>query len=272
MELLYGASPIQAALSQCRRTVYGLYRQDQFMGDLPRTRFDDITQMAEAQDVPITPTSKRLLDSMARNNNHQGLVLKVGLMELPKLLCLGRFRQDDASYSAVLHGSTVELEPRRRFPLWVCLDRIQDERNLGSIIRSALFFGVDGILLSGKEACKPGPVASKASAGAMECANICRASQVGKVLDSSKANGWSIICATSASTTDASGAIRRATGLDGLANLSSPTLLVLGSEGDGVQRDILKRSDVNVCIPAKAEIPSYIDSLNVGVAAGVLLS
>ncbi|KAJ1964706.1 Ribose methyltransferase [Dipsacomyces acuminosporus] len=267
MELLFGISPIHAALAQGRRAIYGLYYQDQFMGDTRSIKFESVIKTAEALDIPLCPTSKRTLDSMVKSNNHQGLVLKAGQLEPPKLQKCGRFDKSTNTYSIVTHSSTVVLEPHRKLPLWLCLDRIQDQHNLGSIIRSALFFGVDAVILSGKEACSAGPLVSKVSTGAMECVNIYKTSRMCDVLDRSRSEGWAVVCATAAGSQP-----HRSTDLSGLKDLNSPTILVLGSEGDGIQHGILERSDLNVCIPTQADIPSYIDSLNVGVAAGIILS
>ncbi|KAJ2897019.1 hypothetical protein GGI21_004985, partial [Coemansia aciculifera] len=52
MELLYGNSPIRAALQQGRREIYGLYYQGGFMGDEPRTEMNELISMAKAQAVP----------------------------------------------------------------------------------------------------------------------------------------------------------------------------------------------------------------------------
>ncbi|KAJ2793349.1 hypothetical protein H4S07_007080, partial [Coemansia furcata] len=173
----------------------------------------------------------------------------------------------DGRYTLDLTTGAVELEPRRKFPLLVCLDGIQDERNLGSIIRSALFFGADGIILSGKNACRPSPIVSKTSSGAMECLAIYRMAEAPNVLTKARKNGWSVVC-----TTVSEADLGESNPLNRISKLNGPTILVLGSEGGGVSRDIQSLSDINVHIPPRSDIPSYIDSLNVGVAAGILLS
>ncbi|KAJ2072314.1 hypothetical protein GGI13_008410, partial [Coemansia sp. RSA 455] len=88
-----------------------------------------------------------------------------------------------------------------------------------------------------------------------------------KVLTKARENGWSVVC-----TTVKEGDLGETNPLHRISNLNSPTILVLGSEGSGVNHVIRNLSDINVHIPARSDIPSYIDSLNVGVAAGVILS
>ncbi|KAJ2492981.1 Ribose methyltransferase [Coemansia sp. RSA 2050] len=265
MELIYGFSPIKAAMTQGRREVYGLYYQGGFMGDEPRSEMDELIEMAQSQLLPVKCVSRSDMDNATYGANHQGVLLKVSRMEATRVHNLGPLV--NGRYTLDLATGEVELEPRRKFPLLVCLDGIQDERNLGSIIRSALFFGADGVLMSGKGACRPSPIVSKTSSGAMECLNIYRVVEAPKVLAKARKNGWSVVCAT---VVDADSG--KSVPLQRIPELSAPTFLVLGSEGEGVSQDILCLSDMNIHIPARADIPSYIDSLNVGVAAGVILS
>ncbi|KAJ2874964.1 hypothetical protein GGH93_001976 [Coemansia aciculifera] len=265
MELLYGYSPIKAAIMQGRREIYGLYCQGRFMGDEPRDDMNDIIKMARAQLLPIKEVMKSDMTDAIYGANHQGVLLKVGRMDAARVRGLGPLV--NGRYTLDLATGVVELEPRRKFPLLVCLDGIQDERNLGSIIRSALFFGADGILLSGKDACRPSPIVSKTSSGAMECLAIYKAVETPKVLTKARENGWSVVC-----TTVKDGGLSESNPLHRISKLNSPTVLVLGSEGGGVSHAIQNLSDIDVHIPARSDIPSYIDSLNVGVAAGIILS
>ncbi|KAJ2897002.1 Ribose methyltransferase [Coemansia aciculifera] len=267
MELLYGNSPIRAALQQGRREIYGLYYQGGFMGDEPRTEMNELISMAKAQAVPVTDVSKSDMTAAIYGANHQGILLKVSRTDAARLRQLGPLV--NGRYSAELATGVVELEPRRKFPLLVCLEGIQDERNLGSIIRTALFFGADGVLMSGRDACRPSPIVSKTSAGAMECLAMYRSDRLPVLLSKARQNGWSVVCTAVRESANGSD---ECSPLDRISNLSGPTLLVLGSEGRGVTPALQDLSDIDVHIPMRSDIPSYIDSLNVGVAAGVILS
>jgi len=48
------------------------------------------------------------------------------------------------------------------------LDQVTDPQNFGSILRSAMFIGVDGVIVNRKNACGLTPVVSKVSSGALE--------------------------------------------------------------------------------------------------------
>ncbi|KAJ2642996.1 hypothetical protein GGF44_001383 [Coemansia sp. RSA 1694] len=267
MELLYGNSPIKAAMTQGRREIYGLYYQGGFMGDEPRHDMSELIDMARAQLLPVKEVSKADMTAAIYGANHQGVLLKVSKSDAVRLHSLGPLV--NGRYSVDLVTGVIELEPRRKFPLLVCLDGIQDERNLGSIIRTALFFGADGVMLSGKCACRPSPIVSKTSAGAMECMAIYRSNDMPKVLAKARENGWTVVCTT---VREAENGSDERSPLDRITRLSGPTVLVLGSEGQGVSFGLQSLSDIDIHIPTPSDIPSYIDSLNVGVAAGVILS
>ncbi|KAI7825528.1 Alpha/beta knot methyltransferase [Kickxella alabastrina] len=253
VELIYGLAPIQAALRQGRREAYGLFIQAEFQGDMPRPRFEEVISLAESMEIPIKKVSSRAMSEVLNNSVHQGVILKTDIY--------GQQTFDNGQHEVVLKSGNVVYQPRRKFPLWLCLDGIQDTHNLGSIIRSALYFGIDGLLLGGEEYCRPTPTVSKTSSGAMECMNIHR------IFKMDKTDGWSIICTTTRTT-----AVARNISIDELPELDSPTIVVLGSEQSGISGPILDLSDINVHIPERADTPEYIDSLNVGVATGVVLS
>ncbi|KAJ2741202.1 hypothetical protein GGI20_005347 [Coemansia sp. BCRC 34301] len=103
----------------------------------------------------------------------------------------------------------------------------------------------------------------------MECIPIYKSNEMPKVLAKARENGWAVACTTVRETSSDSG---EHTPLDRVSKLSGPTVLVLGSESRGVSPALQSLSDIDVHIPMRSDVPSYIDSLNVGVAAGVILS
>jgi len=145
------------------------------------------------------------------------------------------------------------------FPLAIALDGVTDVRNLGAICRSAEIFGATHLLLPQKGSAVINEDASKTSAGAIEHLKICRSAQFHKNLLQLKDQEVHLIGA------DAGGMDVRlwASG----QNLRKPTLLIMGSEDTGMNPHVLK------LITQKVSITQYgrLDSLNVAVAAGVLL-
>eukprot|EP01132_Coremiostelium_polycephalum_P002505 gene2505-3101_t len=197
--------------------------------------------------VPIYLVEKNLLNKFSNNNVHQGLV-----MDSSPLSSLSIDFLDDKQ--------AVFNEKTGRYPLWVLLDELWDSNNLGAIIRSCHFLGVDSLVVTEKNTTPLTPNASKTSSGAMEEFPIYKTMSTIGFLRRSKEKGWNVI----------------GTGLDGdLSTLISadspefklekPTILVLGNEGFGIKSKVLEYCDKIVKIPSSPNLTkdSSVDSLNV---------
>jgi 23S rRNA (guanosine2251-2'-O)-methyltransferase len=143
----------------------------------------------------------------------------------------------------------------RRDALVLVLDEITDPHNYGAILRSCDQFGVDLVISRNRRSAKHAEVISKTSAGAVswvpqaETANLVRAAE-----DLKEAGFWIY-----GADMEGEAAWKK--------DLRGRTALVLGGEGTGISRLLRERCDAMVGIPAGGRI----DSLNVSVAAGVLL-
>ncbi|KAI9502253.1 hypothetical protein GGI25_001542 [Coemansia spiralis] len=265
-ELLFGIAPIQAVLQSGSREAYALFYQGKYKGDTRSERFETVLNMAKNMNIPTKKVPKKVLDEAVFENVHQGLVLKVHKIIERCLRCLGKVK--DGRYVLFSEENGTILESRRKYPLWLFLDRIQDPQNFGSILRSATFFGADGVVIVGREGCKPSPVVCKASSGAIEFIQYFKVQDPAPFFKKSKDSGWTVVCTTTRNTEEDG----QGCSLDSLKALTGPTIIVLGNESDGISDSILQASDINVHIPVGAETPDMIDSLNVNVAAGIVLS
>jgi 23S rRNA (guanosine2251-2'-O)-methyltransferase len=138
----------------------------------------------------------------------------------------------------------------------VMLDQLTDPQNVGAIFRSALAFGAKGIVVQDRHSPALAGALAKASAGATERLPCARVTNLSRALETLADMGW------------------RAVGLDGSAELTleqalddRPTVLVMGSEGDGIRRLVAEHCDVLAKIP----MPGGFESLNVSNAAAVAL-
>ena len=165
---------------------------------------------------------------------HQGLALKI---EPPPALSIDEIGEDA---SGVL----------------VMLDQITDPQNVGAIFRSAAAFGAKGVILQDRHAPALSGALAKAAAGAIDKVPHAVAVNLSRALERLADLGW------------------RAVGLDGSAEAtleealdSRPTVLVLGSEGEGIRRLVAEHCDTLAKIP----MPGGFESLNVSNAAAVAL-
>lgn len=274
-EGIYGVGPVLAALLSGRREFYALHVQQGL--DLSSNNrkkkdkkgFERVLKIAEKMNLSIKEASKHDLNMVADNRPHQGLVLDASPLEMVKI---------------------KELEPvsveEGKGSLWVALDEVTDPQNLGAIIRSSYFFGASGIVLCAKNSAPLSGVVSKASAGSLELMELRYCKNMMQFLVSSAENGWRVIGGSVSS---------KAISLNEIEP-GPPTILVLGSEGTGL-RPLVERSCtqlVKICgnIPPDLntselegestglnsestgnEFLSFlaVESLNVSVAAGVLL-
>lgn len=133
------------------------------------------------------------------------------------------------------------------------LDGIEDPRNFGAVIRSAYAFGVDGVFIPQKGSAKVTPVVVKSSAGTSEWMKISIVKKTDSLVKRLKEKGFFIL------SLDPSGKV-----LIQELNLPEKILLILGGEGAGIRKSLLRLSDEVVRIDTKV-------SLNVSVACGIAL-
>ncbi len=141
-------------------------------------------------------------------------------------------------------------------PFVVILDKVTDVRNFGAITRTAECAGVDAIIIPEKGSARISGDAVKTSAGALHKIPVCRVQNLLSTLKYLKSSGLQIVAAT-----------EKAEEYYYQTDFTIPTAILLGSEDQGVELEYLRISDKLVKIPILGEI----DSLNVSVAAGILI-
>ncbi|HTV17580.1 MAG TPA: RNA methyltransferase [Polyangiaceae bacterium] len=216
-------------------------------GDIRRIGFDaalraelaELQRWAAGAGVPCREEDERELAARAQSSQHEGLVLDV----LPRRW---------------LPARELVAELAQSPGVVVALDRVRNPQNVGAVLRSAAFFGVKAVIL-GAPAPHPGlpPFALRVAEGGAEHLAFCRTTDLADTLARLRSEGIPII-----------GADAHATGgLDTIEQQPS-RVLVLGHEREGLGPRIKAQCSALVTIQGSGAL----DSLNVAVAAGVLLA
>ena len=132
---------------------------------------------------------------------------------------------------------------------------VQDPGNLGTILRSAEAFSAVGVVLGEGTVSPFHPKVVRASAGSVFRLPVVRAS-LSDALGRMKQSGLQLVATAS----------HQGTPLD-QAKFSGPLAIFVGSEGAGLPRNLIQAMDEVVAVPQAPQV----DSLNVGVAASIVL-
>lgn len=139
--------------------------------------------------------------------------------------------------------------------LVVILDGITDVHNYAAIIRSADQFNADLVIVPTRRSASDNAVVSKVSVGANQWVPVATVSNLSRAMEKLNEKGFWIYGAH----------------MEGEAcydlKLKGRTAIVMGSEGTGMSRIVREHCDAFIKIPTDG----HVDSLNVSVAAGVLM-
>jgi RNA methyltransferase, TrmH family len=158
----------------------------------------------------------------------------------------------------------IAIAPRLAAPtpsipanLTIALSTIQDPGNLGTMIRTAMAVGADGLWVSQDSVDLDNPKVLRASAGQWFRLAMGVSDNLAQLVTSYKQQGAQVISTTS----------HTETSYWDVDYVRSPTLILLGNEGSGLSEELAALADVRVKIPMTAAV----ESLNVGTAAALML-
>jgi 21S rRNA (GM2251-2'-O)-methyltransferase len=294
---LYGTFSVQEAIRARRRTLYTLYIYRGQDIDSPTTpeSYPLITKLALTNQCTIREIAgeswSRLLNKMTASRPHNGYVLEAS--EIPKLpvtalnridapgpifeVNLGHQSAEELAINAaiMLPGSSpnsgVAAIPSpaggKRFPLLLLLDRIMDPGNLGAIVRSAHFLGVDALIVLEHSTAPFNAITLKVAAGAAEYLPILQVKNEHDLVKASKRNGWRFFAAV-APTGEGDGKVVEREMAQALGK--GPCVLMMGSEGEGLRAHLQKLADGVAGVRNARGENAGVDSLNVSVASALL--
>ncbi len=234
-EYIVGRNPV---IEHLRNTPHGVEAVCIVEGNT-HSRIRQIIAMAEQANIPIKYCTRRELDKLQPSVPHQGVI---AVIRSPRY-------NDLSSILAKIQSSEHDA-------LLVMLDGVQDPRNLGAILRTADAANADAVIIPKNSAVGITAAVHKASAGASAYVPIVSVTNLARTVDALKKAGvW------------VAGTTEDAPCLYTDADFNIPLCLVLGSEGKGIRRLVKQKCDYLVHLPMLGNI----ESLNVSVAAGVLL-
>ena len=231
--LIFGVRPLEEALDSGASFVKVYVQKG--MGDGLR----HIKQILNRHKVNFTEVPKEKLDTLSKFKNHQGVVARISAIEY--------HNAED------LVNNLIEEE---KTPFVIALDRVTDVRNFGAIARTAIAAGLDAIIIPEKGSATVTDEAIKASAGALMHLPVCRSSNLFQTIKHLKEAGLQVICGTEKANKELF-----------FDTYTKPCVLIVGSEEDGIHPSLLKLADKLVKIPMNSQL----DSLNVSVAAGIMM-
>jgi 23S rRNA (guanosine2251-2'-O)-methyltransferase len=198
----------------------------------------EIAQLAADAQVPVLKVPVEKLNQFTRKN-HQGIVAFMAAIAYQPL---------DAILSQVYEEG--------RMPFLLLLDGITDVRNFGAIARTAECVGVDAIVVPMKGAAPMGPDALKTSAGALNYVPVCREGSLLRTIKYLQEYGVQVVACT-----------EKAADSVYAVDYTQPLAIVVGSEEDGISKEVLMQADRLAKIPMSGQV----GSLNVSVAAGAIM-
>lgn len=234
-EMLAGVHPVREALKALRRRFYTLYLDR----DDPGNRILSIVSRAREMKIPVETISTEALDAACMGVRHQGIAAAVGPLPMRRA-----------------ESAVKQIDPAGRNRFILILESIEDPHNLGALIRTALCAGVDHIVLPRDRAVSPTPAVSRASAGALEHADLWSVTNTTTLIEAlKKQNFW-------------------VAGLDAggkkslfEVDLTGDIALVVGGEHKGIRPRVAKACDFMVSLP----MGRGITSLNASVAGGIAM-
>ena len=227
--LVFGRNPVKEAL--CANRVVSILLSESFNDKT-------ILELIKLHSIPTKRVSNAELDKKA-SGVHQGVIAVIKPYEYLDL------------------NEIIRRSKKVEVPVIVMLDGINDPHNFGAILRSADVFNASGIIIGKHNQVPLNSTVAKTSAGAINYVPVALVNNLNQAITKLKENGFWIVSTDGSASLDYSE-----------IKYDFPACVVIGSEGSGVSKLIIKNSDYVVKIPQSG----HVNSLNASVAAGILLA
>ncbi len=232
MDKIFTRNAVLEAIKSGNRTINKILISKTAHGSV----ISEIIRLAKQKGILVNSVPPEKLDKFEQENT-QGIVAEVSSTDYVEIEDL------------------TDMVKSKRNGLLVLLDSIEDPHNLGAIIRNAVCFGADGIIVPKWRSATINETVERTSAGAIEHIKIARVNNTSQAILKLKENGLWILGAENGNNkiTD--------------TKIPFPAVLVMGSEGFGIHQKIKEKCDLIISIPQK----NTISSLNVSCASAIIL-
>ena len=229
---IVGQHAVIEALKNPKRRVLRVFLTEESKKNIHRNN----PQLNLLKDIRVYFKTKKELDKYSTKENllHQGYVAEIEHLEKPNL---------------------KEFIKKKNDITFVCLDGVTDPRNIGSLIRSAASFDIDGVIIKERNFPSESKLMYKAASGAIEYMNVFEVSNINSTLKNLKDKNFWVY------------------GFDGKGDKNftkiewkGNNVLLFGSEGSGMHRHTIKYADFLV----KIDIDKKIESLNISNSAAIV--
>jgi 23S rRNA (guanosine2251-2'-O)-methyltransferase len=231
-DIICGTRPVLEVLQKKSRSVLGLFLEEGKTSE----NIARIAKLAKRQHIKIIRKESRDLSQLSGNNIHQGVVAFVEPLSV-----------------LTLHQAIAADKNKKS--LWLAVDEITDPQNFGSMVRSAVCFGVEFVILPRHRTVRITPSVYKSACGAMENINIVGVSNLNWAILTLREKGYWIY-----------GSDTKGTALNEIS-YNLPAVLIIGAEDKGLRHQTRRHCDEVVSILQSAKI----QSLNAACAASVIL-
>jgi len=232
-DLIFGVHAVIEAI-KAEKTINKIMIQK----GMDKTLFRELKEALANRNYTLQFVPAQKINSLTAKN-HQGVVAFISPVEYQEL-----------------EPILSEVFGRGDSPNILILDRITDVRNFGAIARTAECSGVHAIVVPDRHSALVTSDAIKTSSGALHKIPVCKTRDLNKTVEYLKASGIRVVACT-----------EKTNDFVFDVSLSGPTAIIMGSEEDGISRELLSLAHQRAKIPLLGTVGSY----NVGVASGIVL-
>lgn len=234
-EILPGIHTVSALLNRQPERAHSLWLEQ----NKQNSRIDSLVKQARDLGISVQQVQRKKLDQMCEGALHQGIAATCSSTEF----------LDE-------HTLIEKIQSAESAPLLLLLDEVSDPHNFGACLRTADAAGVDAVITPQRNSAPLTPVVHKTASGATIRLPLVKTPNLSRFIDSIKNVGVWVF-----------GAAGEANMSIFQSNLTNPSAIIMGAEGQGLRRLTQERCDQLFSLPMLGDI----ESLNVSVATGIFL-